>query len=102
MDEQLSTDPSGAPDPPPPAWRWETTASLGLLGALCVAFVPAVTDYLIDALRRETLFMLPVSCLAFGVVLGYSGARQGGRANRIAAILAMAFHVLLSLALLPA
>jgi hypothetical protein len=88
------------PDPPPPAWRWETSASLGLLGALLVlAFVTVFTHFHLP-LRRETAFMLVVSVLAFGVVLGYSGAQQGGSANRNVATVATIFHMLLLMLIL--
>ena len=86
------------PDPPPPAWRWETTASLAILAILALMpFIPSVTLFLMDLFCREAYFMLPVTLLAFGLVLGFSGARQGGHANRFIASVATIIHMLLLL-----
>jgi hypothetical protein len=103
MDSPGPVSPSALPpDPPSPYWRWETLASLGLIGAIILFAVLAVNVNLLRMMRAETLVTLLIAFFAFGIVLGFSGARQGGRANRIVAVVAMASHLLLMLALLTA
>jgi quinol-cytochrome oxidoreductase complex cytochrome b subunit len=92
--------PEPSPDPKPPRWCWETFTSLGLI----VVFFLLPDLYndvsLLRNMSENMLLTLVVSFLTFGAFLGLSGARQGGRANQIVAILAMVFHMLLMFYLL--
>ena len=94
MDKQSATDPSGAPASPPPAWRWETSASLVLLIVVFfLSFAPSLRDQLESLLPPYPRLILLGSLSSFGLVLGYSGARQAGASNRAFAIIASALNL---------
>ena len=93
MNEQSASDPPVAPDPPPPAWRWETFASWGLLVVLYLLHSARRDDPLYAWMSHDAAWSLYVSQSVFGLGLGFSGARQGGRGSRIASLVALGLHL---------